>query len=195
MNYSEKPNTSLILNPKALVKPYRAIHWELVADKEVQKYLDRVKQLAAHHHMTGAPFADLAGVLFDYEVEVLPEDVQAGGLCDIWNKRLYLPGEDQMKTGRAMHILCHELGHAIQSFTVASIYQLDGQPLSQKIREEQQAETLAYHLWDVLFPGQQYLKAQQKFTTYFSLEDMDWLGQWHEGWVENDLILKVETNG
>lgn len=77
------------------------------------------------------------------------------------------------------------MGHAIQ----AEIGWFEKSPklMSERIYEEQQAETIAWYLHKILYPNS--LRHPDMFKAYFSKESQLWLYEWYGGYHENDLQL------
>jgi len=126
------------------------------------------------------PIFDIIGILSGYEC--ITEAKGAGGYCDFNNRVIAI---DNKQSG-GLHTVCHEISHSIQA--ELGIFNDDGSVLSWQVKMEHQCETMAYYLYNGLFPEAP--KPWGQFTSYFNKESILWLADWYKGYVENDLIFK-----
>ncbi len=136
----------------------------------------RKKKLIDSHNL-----AAVAGELVGYDL-VGNDNENTGGWCCTTTKRIALQEHNRVETGQV--ILCHEMGHAIQSM----LLDFDKRPnlLSFRVQEEQAAESMCAYLFARLFPNS---KTQPHwFTSYFSKADVLFLADYYGSYIDNDLF-------
>jgi hypothetical protein len=123
-----------------------------------------------------APYAEIIGYLTDYEL--VKTDLACGGWCSRYSKEIaYVNG--------GLSTIFHEIGHAFQA-KCGIIKEEKKILLSQEIAIEQQAETIAYVMYNKL------IGHSNNFTSYFKIEDIKFLDLWYKDSeiYENDLKIK-----
>jgi hypothetical protein len=60
--------------------------------------------------------------------------------------------------------------------------------LSERVYIEQQCVTMAFYLSSMIYSNKVTFK---DFTTYFNKDDIKFLWQYYEGFVDNDLKIKI----
>lgn len=178
-------------------KLYTSITPELIT-KDIARLLKEVEAKAKRaglREVIDCP--EVVGVLFDWEV--VQNEMACAGWTDRGNRQIGInvanPSEIWIhnKTGKELSAidlhtkttLCHELGHTIQ----AEIGWADNSPrlMSERVYEEQQAETIAWYLHQILYPNSP--RYPDMFKAYFNKTDHLWLCNWYDGYHENDLML------
>ena len=129
--------------------------------------------------MNDAPLAEVAGYLTGFELIETEKD--CAGFCDVWGRRIALNPEKD--PAGLFKTLTHEMGHALQA--ELGVFEKGEGLLSEDVRDEHQAETISYYLYNALRPAEPL--GPERFRSYFSAEDIDWLAAWYEGWRENDI--------
>ncbi|WP_128545082.1 hypothetical protein [Larkinella soli] len=122
-----------------------------------------------------APFAEIVGVLSGYDFESTERNVS--GYCDTYNRVIaYREG--------GLPTLYHELAHAIQAeegkFVAANV------ELSWWARMEQEAESMAFYLYNLIHRDAPL--GVDHFGAYFNTEHLDFLREYMDGYVQDDLF-------
>lgn len=137
--------------------------------------------IARRHKLNiNAPIAEIVGVLSGYEC--ITETKGADGYCDLDNSIIAI----NTKQSGLLSVVCHEISHSIQA--ELGIFNDFGKLLSQQVKIEHQCETMAYYLYNGLFPEAPI--PWHKFMAYFNKDSILWLADWYKGYVENDLTFK-----
>lgn len=129
---------------------------------------------------TDTPIADIIGILSGYEC--ISDANGAGGYCDFNNKTIAISSKQRW----LLSTVCHEICHSIQA--EHGMFNDFGALLSDQVKIEHQCETMAYYLYNGLFPEAPI--PWYKFTAYFDKNSIIWLADWYKGYVENDFIFK-----
>lgn len=133
-----------------------------------------VSKFKNHTVSNGIDSANLIGVLCGFELSKTDRD--CGGCCDIDNKTISI-NEDKHA------IILHEVSHALQ--LRAGAFDFEQRQISDAIKIEQQAETMAYLLNLKLFN----VNRPQDFSCYFERKDWIFLKDWFGDYFQNDLEL------
>lgn len=148
----------------------------------IVKSIHNKVNIACNHKLNvNAPIAEIVGALSGYEC--IYEAKGAGGYCDYENKVIAI----DIKQNRLLPNVCHEISHSIQA--ELGMFNDFGTLLSEQVKIEHQCETMAYYLYNGLFPEAPI--AWHQFTAYFNKDSILWLADWYKGYVENDLIIKA----
>lgn len=117
---------------------------------------------------------NLIGVLCDFDTSVTDRDCD--GCCDLNNRVICLNDYSHA-------IILHEVSHALQ--LRSGIFDFHDIQISDAIKVEQQAETIAYLLNLKLFND----NTPDLFKAYFCKEDHQFLLNWFGDFYQNDLNL------
>ncbi|MBD2704426.1 hypothetical protein IC229_27545 [Spirosoma sp. BT702] len=159
----------------------------LLLTRDICRVVDEMIKLANKKKLVDhSDFAEVVGVLADYEYESEEAD-DCGGYCDIIGKRIVVTNSDSNDYHKVA--LCHELGHSIQVIT--GHYDKRSMLLSDLVSEEQQADTIGYYLLRGLYPATK--PNTEDFQGYFSVAGMEFLNNWYDGFVQNDLFKNIDS--
>lgn len=154
---------------------------EVQLSPSINQVLKEVAILANRTKLIDSPnFHEVAGLATGFEVDLI--DIETcGAYCNIWGKVIGLNQSYSKETNKRM--LCHEMGHAIQ--VRVGDYDRVSYLLSDLIKEEQQAQAISMQLQRILYPG--IGLCTNDLSSYFTLEDAQFLNDYYEGWAINDL--------
>lgn len=177
------------------MKPiYTSITPELIT-KDVARMLKEVEAKAKRSGLREVlDMPEVVGVLFDWEV--VENDWDCGGWANHHIRQIGLTAYDPKAsfgtrsgilevTGLdwQKQIVCHEMAHAIQA--EIGWFAKTSKLLSERVYEEQQAETIAWELHKILYPHS--FRHPDMYTYTFQKDDHLWLYNWYGGYHENDL--------
>ena len=119
-------NNPIILKPSLILIPNKMATY---LDDKVKSY----KKL----NLNSANYQERIGVLTGFET--IKTDVDCGGYCDIWNKKIALADFSDK-------VFLHEISHAFQM----DLGYFDNKEtlISQSIKSEQQCESMARYLYE-----------------------------------------------
>jgi hypothetical protein len=103
-----------------------------------------------------------------------------GGLCYLDYNEIWI--NENLSYEKTYQTLAHEIGHIIQ-YHVGSDEHLKTGLLSQEYKFEQQCDAIAQIICSSLFSYTYDIPYSDK------LDDITWLGNYYEGWLDNDLIV------
>lgn len=141
--------------------------------KELEKIVNEKARIFKKKLSHAASIHDIVGELTGYEVISTEKD--CGGYCDIYNKEIAI---------NEPFAMFHEISHYIQA--ELCILEPSEKVMSKNILMEQQAETIAYYLYNATHPGKPL--GADKFNAYTTREDFDFLRKWYDGYYEDDLL-------
>ena len=138
--------------------------------KEVSNYIKIFQSKKLHD----ADLYEIIGNTIDYD---LIETNDYSGLC-FFNEKIIALNTDKETV---IPTLIHESVHAIQANV--GIFDFTDNILSDMVKVEQQCESISYLIYNKLFN----INRPDLFNTYFSKEDIQWLGNYYEGYVQIDI--------
>jgi hypothetical protein len=177
-------STNWIINPEAVYKPYSSINYNLVKDERIFRYLKHLKHLMKYKKLLGADVYDMVGHLSGYEV--IDTGFDCGGYCDMTDKVIGInfTNTNERENSFLTTTISHELAHTIQVIINPDIY-TKSRTLSEELRIEQQAETMAFFIHRIIYPN----LPLGELKSYFKLKDLIWLNNWNDGRIQNDLLI------
>lgn len=157
-------------------KLYTGVSFDLLTKNVLKILEDRINRF--HKDLKNdAKFAEIVGILTDYNF-IYSKRTDCGGYCDFMNKEICLT-----ENSRKYETILHEISHALQA--ELELFESNYVLLSERILIEQQAETMAYYLFNSI-----YNKKSDNFTNYFSFDDIKFLHNWYNGCdkYQNDIF-------
>lgn len=121
--------------------------------------------------------------LSKFKINLVKTDKDCGGYFDGNRNILAINPE---KNNGIKTTICHELGHYIQFQT--EYFEKIEKLISQAYYAEQQAETIGYILYNILYPNEKI--STDMFNGYFETDSLKFLIEWYDGYYENDLLIK-----
>jgi len=170
---------------KPVLKPSNSL-----ITKDVWKYLKHIQEKVNNKNLQHEWLDEIAYELFDYEV-FKDSYTDAAAYCDFKDKKIIIGSEylDSSRRVELEHIFCHELAHSIQS--ELEMFECNSNLLlSERVRDEQQADSIAYHLMGIIYPETQI--DMSELNSYFDIDSIKWLGDWYKHTkIQNDIIIKI----
>jgi hypothetical protein len=160
---------------KEKTRLYTGVSFDLLT-KDVLKLLDdKIKSF--HNNLKfDAEFSEIVGIITGYDL-IYNEREDCGGYCDFIRKKIAYNDGGGIKT------ILHEISHALQADL--GLFESNYVLLSERVLIEQQAETMAYYLFNSI-----YNMDCKDFTNYFSFDDIKFLHNWYSGYhkYQNDIF-------
>jgi Zn-dependent peptidase ImmA (M78 family) len=163
------------------IKIYSSISDELLNSTTIKYIKEKCflykKKVAKNEFIDASEFV---GILSEYKL--IYKEGNFGGYCDYTQSEIAINFSNNRDI---MSTLCHEIAHAFQ----AELEIFDKLPnlLSANISMEQQCETMAYYIYNILFPFKPL--SNNHFNAYYCKNDFIYLYEYYGGFLQNDMKL------
>ena len=160
----------------------------ILITNNIWKYLNHIKGIVDKKNLIFCSIDEIAYELFG--CEIYSSDEVDGAVCFYeLNIIFFHPNFYYLENyEHYAHTFCHEIAHLIQSHL--ELFEKNNMLLlSENVKTEQQADTIAYHLMEIIFPE---ININNKYLSdYFSKESIEWLAEYYnyDPNIHNDLII------
>lgn len=150
----------------------------LLSNNRIELSISHYANIFHKRKLQSADLYSLVGDMTGYNLIIT--DRYCGGYFDNTNKIIAL--NEEVDFSNSYNTIFHELGHFIQS----KLDLINKENLiSEELKIEWQADYIGYELMSKCFPNQNILRSD--FNAYRSKKDLEFLIDWHKGYIENDL--------
>lgn len=161
------------------LKWFPTINYNYITD-DMWKYIKHISYLMKSYKLYDENIIYIMDKIFNYDIQQTKDN--CGGYCDFHNNLICI--SDKLNNMNIVkHVLSHEIGHIIQAET--EIFEKENKLLSEYYNHELQAESLGSVIFDVLFPNDK--KDNNEFMSYFKYDSLNFLNNWFDGYIQNDL--------
>ena len=174
----------MIINKESKYKPFQTPNIKLLDDPDIQKYLKDIKNKIPKSLLNTKKYTDLIN---HFDLNLYQTDYYCGGYYSQERKEIRVNLKYSETHNEIRKVLAHELSHHVQDkIGILDKYHNDDL-LSSALKLEQQAETMSYLMWDILFPG--IAKNPKIMQSYFKETDFKYLYNHYSKYYENDLFI------
>lgn len=178
--------------------PFKKVCYDLIDDKKILKTLKRIRKYSwEFEHEEEVYKFDLLKIIFNcsFKVRKVRKADKYIGLC--WSRERIIEIRLSLSFIKNKATILHELAHLIQYENKVNMgfFKKNTPPLSEIIRYEQQAESIAYYLSKIVYPNEKIKKSD--FYSYFTERDIKWAKKEYPfGKIKNDLYeTKIKWEG
>lgn len=170
------------------IRIYQSINDGLLDEKIIKFIKEKCKQYHKKVKYRHIDHHEFVGLLCNYDLKIFDStenELTAG--CIEYNSHIELSSEVAYNSDMdfdVWRVLSHEISHAFQA--ELEIEEKLPSLISARIMYEQQCETMAYYLYNNLFPHRNINK--KLFNSYFDEEHHLILSEYYEGFCENDIF-------